>query len=639
MCGINGFIDWGKQLKEEDLKRSTDIIGHRGPDDSGYQLFGLSKANVGFGHRRLSILDLSPLGHQPMFDTSDQHALVLNGEVYNFMELRKPLEESGIRFKSNSDTEVLLYSLKTMGLQSIEGWIGMFAIAYLDKVNEKVYLIRDRAGVKPLYYTQSGDRLLFSSELKSFHEYSSFKKEVNGAAVKLFFQYGYIPAPHTIFENSFKLLPGHYLEIDCRTRQTTVHKYWDVYDAYNKPKLDISEEEAITATDKLFHSAFNYRMVADVPVGLFFSGGYDSSVLAAILQSDAKEKIKTFTIGFHEKDFNEAPHAKKIAAFLGTDHHEYYCTQKEAAAIIPKLPYWYDEPFGDASAIPTILVSQMARKQVTVALSADAGDEIFGGYNRYGYLRKIQESFRHFPSALSGIASGAMNAVNISALPYIKDRPGIVNRYKMMSQVIHTKDIFAQNDILLSRYKKHQLSRMLTGTGASATPTYFDSRSELSDHNDDYSKILAVDYKTYLADDIMVKVDRATMSVALEGREPFLDHRIIEWAAQLPIEMKIRGKEKKYLLKKIAHRYIPEEMLQKPKMGFGIPMMIWFKDELKELINEYLSEEALKKNEFLNTPYILGLKDRFLKNPNEEEANKMWLPLMFQMWWKRWMND
>jgi asparagine synthase (glutamine-hydrolysing) len=574
-----------------------------------------------------------------MSDPCGRHSLILNGEVYNFKELRQPLETSGIRFKSNSDTEVILHALATQGLKAIEGFIGMFAIAYLDKTNEKLYLIRDRAGVKPLYYSQSADRLLFSSELKSFHEYKNFKKEINAAAVKLFFKYGYIPAPHTIFENTFKLLPGHYLEIDCVTGQTTLHKYWDVYDAYNKPKLDISEEEAINHTEKLLHSAFNYRMVSDVPVGLFFSGGYDSSVLAAILQSDASEKIKTFTIGFHEKDFNEAPHAKKIASFLGTDHHEYYCTQKEATAIIPQLPHFYDEPFGDASAIPTILVSQMARKQVTVALSADAGDEIFGGYNRYGYLRKIQQSFRYFPSVLSGFTSNAMKAVNVSGIPYVKDRPGIVNRYKMMSQVIHTKDIFAQNDILLSRYKKDQLSRMLSGKIPENISTYFDSRSLLSPDNDDYSKILAVDYKTYLPDDIMVKVDRATMSVALEGREPFLDHRIIEWAAQLPMDLKIRGKEKKYLLKKIAHRYIPEEMLQKPKMGFGIPMMIWFKDELKDLINEYLNEDALKNNDFLNTAYILRLKREFLDNPNEEEANKMWLPLMFQMWWKKWMDN
>jgi asparagine synthase (glutamine-hydrolysing) len=638
MCGINGFIDWGNQLGEADLKRSTNVIGHRGPDDSGHEVYRAGSATIGFGHRRLSILDLSPLGHQPMADSTGQHIVVFNGEVYNFSDVRRPLEASGISFRSHSDTEAIIYSFRENGLASLKDFIGMFAIAYYDRNKEKVYLIRDRAGVKPLYYARFGDKLLFSSELKSFHQYDFFVKNINANAVNLFMRYGYIPAPHTIFENTFKLLPGHYLEIDLRTRTAEQHKYWDVYDYYNKPKLKISEEEVIEETDKLLHSAFNYRMVSDVPVGVFFSGGYDSSLVAAILQSDATEKIKTFTIGFNEKHFNEAPHAKKIADYLGTDHHEYYCTQKEAADILPELPFFYDEPFGDASAIPTILVSRMARRQVTVALSADAGDEIFGGYNRYGYLRKIQETFRRFPSFLSGFTSGLMRSINISAIPYVKDRPGIVNRYKMMSDVIHTKDIFQQNDILLSRYKKGQVERMLSGRDYPGTTTYFDSLLLLNNENDDFSKILALDFKTYLPDDIMVKVDRATMSVALEGREPLLDHRIIEWAAQLPIDMKIRGGEKKYILKKIAHRYIPAELLERPKMGFGIPVLIWFRDELKTLIYEYLGEEALNKNDFLDTRYVLQLRDAFMKNPSDDEASKIWLPLMFQMWWKKWMD-
>ena len=638
MCGINGFIDWSKKITEDVLKKSTDSIAYRGPDDSGYQLYKNNDCNVGFGHRRLSILDLSALGHQPMHDSSNEHSIIFNGEVYNFQEIRNPLLEAGYKFKSNSDTEVLLYGLKHFGPKAIDSFIGMFAIAYYDQVRQKVFLIRDRAGVKPLYYYQDSDRLLFSSELKSFHEYDFFKKDVDSAAVKLFFKYGYIPAPHTIFKNTFKLLPGHYLEIDLRTKKTTLHKYWDVYDYYNKPKLDISEDEAIREKDKLLHSAFNYRMIADVPVGVFFSGGYDSATLAAILQADATDKIKTFTIGFHEAEYNEAPHAKKIANFLGTDHHEYYCTHEEAAAIIPQLPYFYDEPFGDTSAIPTIMVSQVARKQVTVALSADAGDEIFGGYNRYGYLRKMQQRLKYFPSMLTGITSKVMNAVDANSIPYIKDRPGLENVYNMMSRIVHTKDIFEQNAILSSKYEEKQVAEMLRVVNTENPETSFNSQSHLNKHNDDFSKILAVDFKTYLPDDILVKIDRASMSVALEGREPLIDHRIIEWAAQLPIDLKIRGKEKKYLLKKIAHRYIPEELMNKPKMGFGVPITVWFKNELKELFEEYLSKESLDKNEFLNTEYILSLKQRYFDNPGEEEANRIWLPLMFQMWWKRWMR-
>ncbi len=639
MCGINGFVDREKKLGEGILKKSTDIIGHRGPDDSGYKLFHLPASTVGLGHRRLSVIDLSPLGHQPMFDESGKYAVIFNGEVYNYKEVRELLpNEIRRKLRSSSDTEIILYSLIHFGLKAVDSFIGMFALAFIDVEKEKLFLIRDRAGVKPLYYHFCGEKFLFSSELKSFHQYDFFKKDINHAAVKLFFQYGYIPAPHTVFMNTYKLLPGHYLEINCRSGESTLTKYWDVYDYYNQPKLMISEEEAIAETEKLLHSAFNYRMVSDVPVGVFFSGGYDSSTLAGILQSDATEKIKTFTIGFHEKDYNEAVHAKKVAEYLGTDHYEYYCTHEEAASIIPELPYFFDEPFGDVSAIPTILVSRFARKQVTVALSADAGDEIFGGYNRYGYLNKIQRNLRHFPSFLSGITSTMMNAVDVGKIPYLNEKPGITNRYRMLAEVIHTKDIFAHNIILSSKFNKKQIASLLKNGKNGSVTTFFDSLPDLKGHNDDMSKILGVDFKTYLPDDILVKVDRSAMSVALEGREPFIDHRIIEWVARLPIDLKIKNGNKKYLLKKIAERYIPAELLNRPKMGFGVPIKVWFKNELKELINEFLDEQTIKKHEFLNAAYISKLKKEYFNNPLEVEANKIWLPLMFQMWWKKWMD-
>ncbi|HEY4936235.1 MAG TPA: asparagine synthase (glutamine-hydrolyzing), partial [Puia sp.] len=578
------------------------------------------------------------LGHQPMFDESGNYAIIFNGEVYNFHSIREPLEQAGYRFKSNSDTEVILYALIHYGMKAIDLFIGMFTIAFMDISGEKLYLIRDRAGVKPLYYHTAEGKVLFSSELKSFHQYDFFKKNINHEAVKLFFQYGYIPAPHSIFLNTYKLLPGHFLEINCRNGQYELKKYWDVYDYYNQPKLDISEDEAIRETESLLHSAFNYRMVSDVPVGVFFSGGYDSATLAAILQSDSTQKIKTFTIGFHEKEYNEAPHAKIIAKYLGTDHHEYYCTHAEAASIIPELPYFFDEPFGDASAIPTMLVSRFARSKVTVALSADAGDEIFGGYNRYGYLNKIQKNLKYFPRFLSGITSKMMNAVDVSKIPYLNGKPGITNRYKMLADVIHTKDVFAHNTILSSKFNKKQIEDIMGSGNALNTHTFFDSLPYLEEHNDVLSKILGVDFKTYLPDDILVKVDRATMSVSLEGREPFIDHRIIEWVARLPIDLKIRKGNKKYILKKIAEKYIPAEMLNKPKMGFGVPINVWFRKELYDLFNEYLDEKAIKKNDFLDAAYISKLKQNYFENPSEDEAGKIWLPLMFQMWWQRWMS-
>jgi asparagine synthase (glutamine-hydrolysing) len=638
MCGINGFVDLSRTLDENQLRKSTDIISHRGPDDAGYNIFQLTAATIGLGHRRLSILDLSALGHQPMFDRSGKYAIIFNGEVYNFQAIRDPLIKAGYRFNSNSDTEVILYALIHYGMKAIDQFIGMFTIAFLDVANEKLFLIRDRAGVKPLYYHIKEDRILFSSELKSFHQYDFFKKNINREAVKLFFQYGYIPAPHSIFMDTFKLLPGHYMEINCRDGKSNLIKYWDVYDYYNQPKLDISEDEAFRETETLLHSAFNYRMVSDVPVGVFFSGGYDSATLAAILQSDSTQKIKTFTIGFHEEEYNEAPHAKKIAKYLGTDHHEYYCTHTEAAAIIPELPYFFDEPFGDASAIPTMLVSRFARSKVTVALSADAGDEIFGGYNRYGYLSKIQNNLKYFPGFLSGITSKMMNAVDVGRIPYLNGKTGITNRYRMLADVIHTKDVFEHNTILSSKFNKKQIEALLGSSVIPVTPTFFDSLPYLDRHNDVLSKILGVDFKTYLPDDILVKVDRATMSVALEGREPFIDHRIIEWVARMPIDLKIRKGHKKYLLKKIAEKYIPAEMLNRPKMGFGVPITVWFRNELQDLFNEYLGEKAVQQNEYLDGDYIARLKRNYFNNPSEDEASKIWLPLMFQMWWKKWMN-
>ncbi len=349
MCGIAGFCDFSKKSSNDILKSMTDVLHHRGPDDSGYFWDESEYSQIALGHRRLSILDLSAHGHQPMsFEHLD---IVFNGEVYNFKEIKKELLELGYDFYSDSDTEVILKSYHQWGIKAVDRFNGMFAITIYDKKTNQLIFIRDRAGVKPFYYYKKDSLILFSSELKSFHKHPNFQKEINKSSLSLYLQFGYIPEPHSIFKNCYKLRAGHYVEIDLKSQNFKEIKYWDVVDFYNKPKLDISQNEAIERTEELLKSSFEYRMVSDVPVGVFLSGGYDSSVVTAILQSGRSEKLNTFTIGFKEKGFDEAPYAKEVAKYLGTNHTEYYCTQKDALEIIPKLCELYDEPFGDSSAI------------------------------------------------------------------------------------------------------------------------------------------------------------------------------------------------------------------------------------------------------------------------------------------------
>ena len=389
MCGIAGFCDFKNTLSEEVLSNMTRTLAHRGPDSEGYKVINESNFRLGLGHRRLSILDLSEKGNQPFV----RHgiSIVFNGEIYNFKEIRQELTQIGYTFDSDTDTEVIIAAYKAWGMDSIKKFIGMFAYALYDQALSALFLVKDRVGVKPLYYYFDNQTFLFASELKAFHQNPAFKKEIDYDALALYLQYSYIPTPYCIFKNTHKIRPGHYLKFNLANKSFQEIKYWDVNDAYNHPKLSISFEEAVEETDRLLTSAFNYRMVADVPVGVFLSGGYDSSAVTSILQKNRTEKIKTFTIGFHEAKFNEATEAKKIAEYLATDHTEYYCTAQDAINVFHQLPSVYDEPFADNSVVPTILVSQLARKSVTVALSGDGGDEIFAGYNKFsqsiGYTR------------------------------------------------------------------------------------------------------------------------------------------------------------------------------------------------------------------------------------------------------------
>jgi asparagine synthase (glutamine-hydrolysing) len=630
MCGISGFIDFSKRTGSEVLRQMTDAMTHRGPDDSGYEVYDASQASIGFGQRRLSILDLSSLGHQPMHASG--HTLIFNGEIYNFKEIRKELEEKGIRFTSQSDTEVILKGYECWGLDVLHKFIGMFAIALYDRKKEEVYLVRDRAGVKPLYYHWSGEVFLFASELKAFFQHGQFKKSIDVNSLALFLQYSYIPAPHTIFHQTNKLLPGHILTVNLKTKHQSVKKYWDVFDHYNKPKIRLSDAGAIEQTERLLKSAYEYRMVADVPVGIFLSGGYDSSSVAALLQTGRTEKLKTFTIGFHEAEFNEAPEAKKIAAYLGTDHTEWYLTSKEAGSVLEQLPEIYDEPFADNSTVPTVLVSKLARQQVTVALSADGGDEIFGGYNKFNQAEK----YTGLPGMLQSVLSNTMSLINPAHIPYFNRQYNFATRYEKMKLIWkHADPVSAVKYI--SQYITETEVESFLGRPFERYHTYFEDGALLEHNNGITNRLLAIDYKTFLVDNNLVKVDRATMSVSLEGREPMLDHRVIEFVAQLDSSFKIRNGVNKWLLKQVVHKYIPKELMERPKRPFIAPLMLWFREDLKEQLKYYLSERSLSATGVFDPLPVIRMRNAYMEG-KKVNYQKLWQILMFQLWYNRWIT-
>ncbi|TXJ28332.1 MAG: asparagine synthase (glutamine-hydrolyzing) [Chitinophagaceae bacterium] len=631
MCGIAGFIDFRSETDLDTLRRMTDAMHHRGPDDAGHEVYDNNHAKIGFGQRRLSILDLSPLGHQPMHF---EHLIVnFNGEIYNFKEIRKELEEKGYAFNSWSDTEVILKGYDCWGLDVVKKFIGMFAIALYDKKLNKIFFIRDRAGVKPFYYFwNEADTFLFGSELKALYEHPRFEKNIDVNSLALFLQFSYIPGKYSIFKKTFKLLPGHILSVDLADRKQELIKYWDVYDYYNKPKLSISDTEAIEETDRILKNAYEYRMVSDVPVGIFLSGGYDSSSVAALLQTGRTEKLKTFTIGFHEQEFNEAPDAKKIAEFLGTDHTEWYLTAKEAGDVLHHLPEIYDEPFADNSTVPTVLVSKLARQQVTVALSADGGDEIFGGYHKFNHAERLTTKL---PVPLQSMLSGAMSLVNPDYIPYFNSKYNFSTRYEKL-KLIWKKHDPVQTVKYISQYITESDTALFLGHDFERYPTFFDDSEKLKKHDGITNRLLAVDYKTFLVDNNLVKVDRATMSVSLEGREPMLDHRVIEFLAQLPSDLKIRGNTNKWLLKQVVHKYIPKDIMERPKRPFIAPLMVWFKEELREQLEYYLGEAALSKTGVFAPAPIIKLRDEYLAG-KKVNYQKLWQILMFQLWYNRWV--
>lgn len=639
MCGITGLIDTQNSSNEAILKSMTDTMFHRGPDGGSQVLFNFNTTQIGLGHRRLSIIDLTEGGTQPM--SYHSYWICFNGEIYNYQEIKNELIALGHQFSTSSDTEMILHAYEQWGENCIEKFRGMFAIALINKENGEVFCVRDRVGVKPFYFYLKDGIFLFASELKAFHQHPKFQKEIQLEAVEMFMQFGNIPAPHTIFQHTYKIKPGHFIRFNIddlknHPSEFQQHAYWNVYDAYNQPTLDISFDEALVKTEEILNDSFQLRMVADVPVGVFLSGGFDSAAVASILQKNQTQQLKTFTIAVPDIGLNEAPYAKDVAQHLGTLHTEFECSHQEAIDLIDDLPYYYDEPYGDSSAIPTGLVAKIAKQQVTVALSADGGDEIFAGYNRYDYLMRYGKKLNQVPGFARKSMAGMMNLIEADSIPYLKNKYNFANRYEKLKNLLKDPSPEQMMWSLSTQFDEKKMQALLKKR--SSLPELAYNSKELND--DAFSPLkymMAIDFQTYLPDDIMTKVDRATMRFSLEGREPFLDHKIIEWATQLPDDFKYHNGIKKYILREIVHQYIPKELMDRPKMGFAIPIEKWMMEDLRTHVEDYLSSERIEKQGIFNSKEVEELKTKFL-NGKKEYGLKIWYLLMFQMWWSRWME-
>lgn len=629
MCGITGFIDFGHRGDTHTLECMADTLAHRGPDDRGIWLAEVGKAQIGLGHRRLSIIDLRPSSAQPM--SFGELQIVFNGEIYNYRDIRERLIGLGHQFVTESDTEVLLHAYAQWGVKCVDFLIGMFAFVIVDGENSKVYFFRDRAGVKPLYIHQRNDLILFGSELKSLLAHPAFDPQIDVGSFSRYFDFGYVPSGQSIFQQTYKLQPATYLCVDLLTGASHSMTYWSINTFYQQDKLTLNYSAALDQLDELLDSACRYRMVSDVPVGLFLSGGYDSTSVLASLTSSQSSPIKAFTIGF-ETGNNELPQASKIAAFLGAEHHTYVCTETDARAIIPDLPYFYDEPFADSSAIPTILVSRFAREHVTVALSADGGDELFYGYTSYADLGRRLARLRHLPRAVRRwVASVIETASVLVPKSEIRKRhllQGLASSLdaddKVMALRLYSSTRCLPRDYSLALFQGFQ--------GAMIEQAF------LSPHVEELIDTAANwDYVHYLVDDILTKVDRATMSASLEGREPLLDHRIAEFAARLPEAYKTGCGVQKRILKDLVHRRVPETIMAGPKRGFSIPVLKWLREDLSDLVDEHLSNAALAQSGCFKVHAVRKLVDDFMVS-RLHYSPLIWKILMFQMWYARWMK-
>ncbi len=620
MCGIAGFCNLSNKWKEN-IERMNDRILHRGPDQSG--IWSNSDNSVVFGHRRLSILDLSDAGRQPMISHNGRYVIAFNGEIYNYAYLRDSLKkiQPDIKFLGHSDTEILLEHISSFGLNdTLNKAKGMFALAVYDNQTGRLMLSRDRIGEKPLYYGFVKGGFVFASELGAIRNNLYFDNELDTSALSLYFRYGYIPSPYSIYKNIYKLDAGCILTINPPYSDYSITKYWDILEkaAYGQNnRFEGSFEEASEELERLIKESIRMQMVADVPVGAFLSGGIDSTTVAAIMQSVSDKPIKTFSIGFDYAKYNEAPYAKENAKYLGTDHTELYISDKDAIDVISKIPYIYCEPFADPSQIPTFLVSKLAREKVTVSLSGDAGDELFCGYTLYEKVNSIWKKIKYIPYPFRVAASKTIGL-------YSNERYGSIHAVSHFLNALNETELYEKVASM-----SPGIDDLVVG-GSIPSYKYTEYQNKFL-KDDPKSNYMLMDLLMYHPDELLVKVDRSAMAVSLESRVPFLDRDIVEFSFSLPIEYKYVNGNKKRILKDVLYRYIPKEMMDRPKMGFSVPVGEWCRNgELFEWMNDLLNSDTIKQQRFLNPDRVERMRREFIEKGDNED--QIWKLCMFEQW-------
>ncbi len=611
MCGIAGYYSIKNVFKSGELKIMTNKLSHRGPDAEGHFEFEA----VALGHKRLSIIDLSKEANQPMQSHCGGYTIVFNGEIYNYKEIAKELS---IKPKTSSDTEILLEAFVKLGPDFVKKLNGMFAIAIYNHKSKELFLFRDRIGIKPLYYYLKDNQLAFASELKALLslDYINKGKDINSMAVRSFLQLGYIPEPESIYSNIKKLPKGHYASFNGQDLRLSA--YWKLSTKIENGVI-FDEQDAKEQLTELIKDSVKYRLIADVPYGTFLSGGVDSSLVSAVAQKTTNQQLKTFSIGFEDEKFNETTYARQVANHIESDHHEFILTEQDALNHVPNIFKYYDEPYADSSAIPTMLVSKMARQHVTMTLSGDGGDELFHGYGSYLWANRLNKPLAHLSrKAVKGIFNKGSSRFK---------RIGYLFDYEKKESL--KPHIFSQEQYFFSQ---KELSKLVNKE--------YESQILL---NDDYSDLLRplnpaeqqalFDLHYYLPDDLLTKVDRASMRYSLETRVPLLDHRIVEFALNLDSDLKIKNGEAKYLLKQVLYDYVPKSIFDRPKWGFGIPLVKWLKTDLKFLIEDYLSEEIIKDAGFVNYRIVEKLIRRFNSNNEDYLYNRIWVLICLHRWY------
>lgn len=648
MCGFNGFFSTqARSYSNNDVIKKMNIaLHHRGPDDEGS--WQDDTLGLVLGHRRLAIQDLSPAGAQPMHSTCGRYVLVFNGEVYNHLQLRQRLAQEGVTvdWRGHSDTETILACFVTWGIeQTLKSMVGMFAVVLWDRSHKVLTLARDRMGEKPLYWGWQDSNLYFSSELKGIKAHPEFKANINRDSIALLLRHNCIPAPHSIYQGIQKLHAGHWLQLSLvdleNAKKAQPQAYWclnDIVESGLSAPFTGSPKQAVDVLESTLMSSINSQMLSDVPLGAFLSGGIDSSTVVALMQVQSSRPVKTFTIGFDDEGYNEAKHAMAVAKHIGTEHTELYVRPEEVQSVIPKLPSIYCEPFADSSQIPTFLVSQLARQKVTVALSGDGGDELFGGYNRYLMAQQVLNNNRKLPrpirkmiaSGLVALSPSHWDALFNTLAPVIPKNLHIRTPGDKAHKLAGVLEIDNERECY-HRLTSHWQNPTSIVIGAKEPPTLITDLNSWPQTDSFQHAMMAMDAQTYMTNDILVKVDRAAMASSLETRVPMLDHRIVELAWRMPLNYKIRNGEGKWLLKKVLFRHVPKTLIERPKMGFGIPLHDWLRHSLRDWAEALLDESLLKQQGYFHSAPIRKMWEEHLSGVRNHQAN-LWSILMFQAW-------